>query len=137
MSTTPVRTTSSVFPSERGLRLFAAVLLSVGLTLPAGCLTEPEERALTIDLVVEESTVSLADSAVFTLTAEGPSLVTAEVSFGDGEAFNDDLFGAVESQRRIPHLYDQPGEYTVVAEVMNQDSTVINDEVTVQVESEP
>lgn len=137
MSTTPVRTTSSVFPSKRGLRLFAAVLLSVGLTLPAGCLTEPEERDLTIDLVVEESTVSLADSAVFNLTAEGPSLVTAEVSFGDGEVFSDDLFGAVETQRRIPHLYDQPGEYTVIAEVMNQDSTVINDEVTVQIESEP
>lgn len=137
MSTTPVRTTSSVFSSKRGLRLFAAVLLSVGLTLPAGCLTEPEERDLTLDLEAEESTVSLADSAVFTLTAEGPSLITASVAFGDGEVFNDDLFGAVETQRRIPHLYDQPGEYTVIAEVMNQDSTLINDEVTIQVESEP
>lgn len=137
MSTTPVRTTSSVLPSKRGLRLFAAVLLSVGLTLPAGCLTEPEERALTIDLVAEESTVSLADSAVFNLSAEGPSLITVEVSFGDGEVFNDDLFGAVETQRRIPHLYDQTGEYTVVAEVVNQDSTVISDEATVLVESEP
>jgi hypothetical protein len=137
MSATPVCTTSSVFPGKRALRLVAAVLLSVGLTLPAGCLTEPEERALTIDLVVEESTVSLADSAVFTLTAGGPSLVTAEVTFGDGEVFSDDLFGAVETQRRITHLYDQSGQYTVVAEVMNQDSSVVNDEVTVQVESEP
>lgn len=137
MSTTPVRTTSSVFPSKRGLRLFAAVLLSVGLTLPAGCLTEPEERALSIDLVAEESTVSLADSAVFNLNAEGPSLITAEVSFGDGEVFSENLFGAVETQRRITHLYDQPGEYTVIAEVLNVDSTFINDEVTVQIESEP
>lgn len=137
MSSPPVRTTSGVYPSKGALRLVGAVLLSVGLTLPAGCLTEPEERALTIDLVVEESTVSLADSAVFTLTAEGPGLVTAEVAFGDGEVFSDDLFGAVETQRRISHLYDQPGEYMVLAEVMNQDSTVISDEVMVQVESEP
>lgn len=123
--------------SRRPVRRLTPLVCALGVMAVTACISEPEERDLTISLTVEETPVVLGDSTIFEMSAEGPRLTEFEVEFGDGTVLTDDGQLAVELRRRIAHLYEQSGTFQVTARIAAMDGSVANDQVSVEILPNP
>jgi len=109
----------------------AALLLSVG------CMDDPGERDLSVEMLAEDAEVSLGDSAVIHVEAEGPRLVGILVDFGDQSVQREDLPLPVHVLRRFAHLYEEVGVYQVEALVADARGDTLTAHATVEVVPAP
>lgn len=115
------------------LRPIRTLLPAVGLVVVVACVSEPDPREFTMSLTVEEPVVTLGDSAVFVLEAEGSGLIEVIMDFGDGAVEAEDLLLPVEIRRTISHAYEAPGTFEATGSVEDADGSILSDQVTVEV----
>jgi hypothetical protein len=111
---------------------FAILLMSAWL---AAC--EPfelEPLPLEITLVADRTTAARGDSILFTITAQGGTLLGIGIDWGDGQSLAIPTSGARTATTHQGHAYSESGTYNVLAEVTDAEAGSKNASLSVRIE---
>ncbi|TVP44079.1 MAG: hypothetical protein EA350_12340 [Gemmatimonadales bacterium] len=111
----------------------------LGIAILPGCQDTGVEvgSPLAVSLEVDHDTRVAEQPFEFRLEARGRRLAVALVQFGDGSADTIEAFGAQSLGHTITRAYDQPGSYTVIAEVEDLLEGFARDSLVVEVTPSP